>query len=183
MHIIQTEFPEVLIIEPKVFEDDRGFFLESYNKKAFSEVLGISCDFVQDNHSRSSQHVLRGLHYQIKHAQGKLIRVVVGEVFDVVVDLRGDSASLGKWIGVRLSEANKQQLWVPAGFAHGFLVLSKQAEVLYKTTDFHAPEYERCIRWDDPELAISWPLEKGQQPILSEKDKTGLLFKNTKPFQ
>ena len=182
MQIVQTEFPEVLILKPKVFEDDRGFFYESYNQKMFSEMLGIHCDFVQDNHSRSAQHVLRGLHYQIKHAQGKLVRVVVGEVYDVVVDLRGASSSLGKWIGVRLSAANKHQLWVPAGFAHGFLVLSKHAEVLYKTTDFYAPEYERCIRWDDPLLAISWPLEKGQQPIISEKDGGGLLLEDTEFF-
>lgn len=183
MQIIQTVFPEILIIEPKVFEDARGAFFESYNKKMFSEITGIHCDFVQDNHSRSIKHVLRGLHYQIKHAQGKLIRVVFGEVFDVVVDLRSDSLSLGKWIGLRLSAANNRQLWVPAGFAHGFLVLSKHAEVLYKATEFYAPEYERCVRWDDPELAINWPFEADGQPILSEKDKAGVAFKDAEYYK
>lgn len=176
MRINRTEFPEVLIIEPNVFKDDRGYFFESYNKKRFSEIAGTECDFVQDNHSRSSQYVLRGLHYQTRHPQGKLVRVIAGEVYDVVVDLRSDSPSFGRWFGLRLSSSNKRQIWIPVGFAHGFLVLSETAEVLYKTTDYYAPGFERCIRWDDPELAIDWPLGKAS-PILSEKDQFGLSFK------
>lgn len=139
-------------------------------------MVGTECEFVQDNHSHSSQHVLRGLHYQTKHPQGKLVRAVAGEVFDVVVDLRNDSPSFGRWIGLRLSSANKRQLWIPVGFAHGFLVLSEYAEVLYKTTDYYAPGFERCIRWDDPEIAINWPL-RNASPILSEKDQLGVLLK------
>jgi dTDP-4-dehydrorhamnose 3,5-epimerase len=157
--IIQTEIPDVLVIEPRVFEDERGFFYESFNERVFQEKVDVVERFVQDNHSRSAKNVLRGLHYQIKQPQGKLVRVVVGEIFDVAVDLRSSSKYFGQWIGVHLSAKNKQQLWIPAGFAHGFLVVSEYAEVLYKTTDYYAPEYERSLLWSDPDLAIAWPLE------------------------
>ncbi len=168
MQVIKTDIPEVLIIEPKVFGDERGFFLESFNQQVWQDATGNLKPFVQDNHSRSSAGVLRGLHYQIKQPQGKLVRVVQGEVFDVVVDLRRESATFGRWAGAVLSAANKRQFWVPEGFAHGFLVLSEFADFLYKTTDYYAPEHERCIRWDDPDIGIDWPLES--PPILSEKD-------------
>ncbi|MGC9022846.1 MAG: dTDP-4-dehydrorhamnose 3,5-epimerase, partial [Dissulfurimicrobium sp.] len=158
MNVIPTVIPEVLIIEPKVFGDERGFFFESYNKKRFMELTGIDREFVQDNHSRSIMGVLRGLHYQIRQTQGKLIRVIVGEVFDVAVDIRRSSPNFGKWVSVRLSAENRRMLWVPPGFAHGFLVLSKVAEFLYKTTDYWAPEFERTIIWNDPDLAIDWPI-------------------------
>jgi dTDP-4-dehydrorhamnose 3,5-epimerase len=171
MHITPTALPEVLLIEPKVFGDDRGFFFESYNRRAFAEACGIDVDFVQDNHSRSAQNVLRGLHYQIEQAQGKLVRVVAGEVFDVAVDIRKSSPDFGKWVGMRLSADNKRMLWVPPGFAHGFLVVSAAAEFLYKTTDYYAPQHERCIAWNDPQLAIDWPLAGA--PILSAKDQLG----------
>ncbi len=174
MHIIQTAIPDVLILEPKVFGDERGFFYESFNARAFSEATGLNPNFVQDNHSRSQQGVLRGLHYQVEQAQGKLVRVTAGEVYDVAVDLRRQSPTFGQWVGAHLSAENKRQMWVPEGFAHGFLVLSEFAEFLYKTTDYYAPAHERCIRWDDPKLAIAWPLQG--EPKLSAKDQQGLSF-------
>ncbi len=176
MKIIRTKIPEVLIIEPQVFGDDRGFFMESWNQKAFSEVVGRDVPFVQDNHSRSAKNVLRGLHYQIQQPQGKLVRVVSGEVFDVAVDIRTSSETFGQWVSVNLSSENKRQFWVPEGFAHGFLVLSEHAEFLYKTTDYYAPEYERCIRWDDADLGIEWPLDG--EAALSAKDQVGNTFDN-----
>ena len=170
MKVTPLAIADVMLIEPKVFGDARGFFFESFNQRAFNEVTGLDVQFVQDNHSRSVRHVLRGLHYQLPpYAQGKLVRAVVGEVFDVAVDLRPDSPTLGRWAGAVLSAENKRQMWVPPGFAHGFLVLSEAAEFLYKTTDYYAPEYERSIRWDDPDLGIDWPLE-GAIPQLSGKD-------------
>ncbi len=174
MKIIETEIPDALIIEPKVFGDERGFFYESFNQAEWEKATGLNTTFVQDNHSRSSQGVLRGLHYQIKQPQGKLVRVIQGEVFDVAVDLRCSSSTFGKWTGVVLSADNKRQFWVPEGFAHGFLVLSESAEFLYKATDYYAPEHERCIRWDDPQLKIDWPLQS--QPVLSTKDASALMF-------
>jgi len=180
MQVITTSLAGVLILEPKVFGDARGFFLESFNARRFTELTGINAAFVQDNHSRSAKGVLRGLHYQIKQPQGKLVRVIAGEVFDVAVDLRRSSPTFGKWCGNRLSAENKSEVWIPAGFAHGFLVLSDHAEVLYKTTDYWAPEYERCIRWDDPQLNIQWPLNG--EPLLSEKDAKGSAFKDAETF-
>jgi dTDP-4-dehydrorhamnose 3,5-epimerase len=180
MNVVKTAIPGVLILEPKVFGDDRGFFYESYNKKAFESATGIRCEFVQDNHSLSSKGVLRGLHYQIKNPQGKLVRVVSGEVYDVAVDIRKSSATFGQWVGVNLSAENKRQLWVPEGFAHGFLVLSETAGFLYKTTNYYAPEYERCIRWDDKTLGISWPLTG--TPAVSEKDSKGADFETSEIF-
>ena len=180
MNIIPTKIPEVLIIEPRVFEDQRGFFLESYNSKAFCEKTRVDAQFVQDNHSRSTQNVLRGLHYQIQQPQGKLVRVVAGAIFDVVVDLRKSSPTYGQWVGTLISAENKQQLWVPVGFAHGFCVVSEFAEVLYKTTDYYAPQYERCVIWNDPDLAIAWPLE--ETPIVSAKDQAGKPFKEAEMF-
>ena len=168
-----TAIRDVLIIEPRVFGDERGFFFESFNQKAFNVAIGQAVTFVQDNHSRSSRGVLRGLHYQVQQPQGKLVRVVRGAVFDVVVDIRQGSPAYGKWVGVELSEDKHQQLWVPAGLAHGFLVLSEHADFLYKTTDYYAPEFERCIAWDDRTLAIDWPL-MGLQPELSAKDRAGV---------
>jgi dTDP-4-dehydrorhamnose 3,5-epimerase len=168
MQVIPTAIPEVLILEPKVFGDDRGFFLESYNARVFSEA-GIPAQFVQDNHSLSAQNVLRGLHYQIKNPQGKLVRVVSGEIFDVAVDLRLHAPTFGRWVGCLLSAENKRMFWVPPGFAHGFLVTSSKAEVLYKATDFYAPEHERSLLWCDPEIGIDWPLTG--KPILSAKDQ------------
>jgi dTDP-4-dehydrorhamnose 3,5-epimerase len=180
MIVIPTEIPEVLIIEPQVFGDERGFFLESFNASSFSEKTGLDVNFVQDNHSRSMQHVLRGLHYQISQPQGKLVRVVVGEILDVAVDIRRSSPTFGHWVGCHLSAANKRQLWVPAGMAHGFLVVSDVAEVLYKATDYYAPQYERSIRWDDPDLAIAWNLEGS--PILSLKDKYASRLKDAEVY-
>lgn len=171
MNILPTKIPEVLVIEPRVFQDERGFFLESYNARAFAEKVGIPEQFVQDNHSRSTKGVLRGLHYQIEQAQGKLVRAVVGSIFDVAVDIRQSSPTFGQWVGCVLSAENKQMLWVPAGFAHGFLVLSDVAEVLYKTTDYYAPQHERSILWNDPDLGINWLLDG--EPILSPKDQAG----------
>ena len=171
MNIIRCEIPDVLILEPKVFGDDRGFFFESFNERAFAEKTGVSARFVQDNHSRSARNVLRGLHYQIKQSQGKLVRVAVGAVFDVAVDLRKSSPTFGKWAGTILSAEDKRQLWIPPGFAHGFLVLSESADFLYKTTDYYAPEHERCIIWNDPDIGIRWPLQG--EPILAAKDKAG----------
>jgi dTDP-4-dehydrorhamnose 3,5-epimerase len=181
MNIIPTAIPDVVIIEPNVFGDDRGFFFESYNEKTFESLTGIKIAFVQDNHSRSAKHVLRGLHYQIQQPQGKLVRVVAGEVFDVAVDIRRASPTFGKWVGERLSADNKKQMWVPPGLAHGFLVLSDVAEFLYKTTDYYAPENERCIRWNDPDLNIQWPLVGGY-PLLSKKDGKGVSFKDAEVF-
>src|SRR5450830_304665 len=157
MRVHKTEIPDVLIFEPKAFGDNRGYFFESFNRKQFGELSGVDVDFVQDNHSKSGRNVLRGLHYQIKQAQGKLVRVVAGEVFDVVVDIRKNSPTFGKWVGAVLSAENKLQLWVPPGFAHGFVVISDSAEFLYKTTDYWAPEHERCILWNDPAVGIHWP--------------------------
>ncbi len=181
MKILPTEIPDVLIIEPQVFGDDRGFFFESFNKKKFEETSGLNVDFVQDNHSRSVKGVLRGLHYQIKQSQGKLVRVSSGEVFDVAVDLRKSSSTFGRWTGVNLSAENKRQLWVPQGFAHGFIVLSDTAEFLYKTTDYYAPEHERCIRWDDEDLAIDWQYK--EKPLVSDKDVQGTTFKQADFFE
>jgi dTDP-4-dehydrorhamnose 3,5-epimerase len=181
MNIIATGIPEVLIIEPKVFGDERGFFFESYNQRQWEEKTGLMTRFVQDNHSRSAKGVLRGLHYQIRQPQGKLVRCVLGEVFDVAVDLRKKSPTFGKWVGALLSAENKLQMWVPEGFAHGFLVLSEAAEFLYKTTDYYAPEYERSIIWNDPELGIDWPLEG--VPVLSGKDAEAPLFSKAEYFE
>ena len=172
MEVIQTEIPDVLIIEPKVFGDERGFFLESFNEKTFQAKTGITGSFIQDNHSRSGQNVLRGLHYQIQNPQGKLVRVVSGTVYDVALDIRKSSPTFGQWTGCMLSETNHRQLWVPPGFAHGFVVLSEIADFLYKTTDYYAPEHERSILWNDPKLNIDWQL-KGE-PILSAKDRVGV---------
>lgn len=173
MQATPLAIPEVILFAPRVFGDERGFFFESYNQRAFQEATGLSSDFVQDNHSRSTRGVLRGLHYQIEpRAQGKLVRVVAGAVFDVAVDIRAGSPTFGHWVGEELSADNKRQLWIPPGFAHGFLTLSESAEFLYKTTDFYSPEHERCIAWDDPDLAIDWPLE-GLSPRLSDKDLRG----------
>lgn len=171
MNVIRTELPDVLILEPKVFGDERGFFFESFNQRVFEEKTGLKPRFVQDNHSRSAKNVLRGLHYQVRQPQGKLVRVVSGEVFDVAVDLRKSSPTFSKWFGTTLSETNKRMLWIPEGFAHGFLVLSESADFLYKATDYYAPEHERTITWSDPDIAISWPL--AAKPILSAKDKLG----------
>ncbi len=176
MKVIQTEIPDVLLIEPTVFGDERGFFFESFNQKTWEEQTGVKVDFVQDNHSKSVKGVLRGLHYQIQQAQGKLVRVTVGAVFDVAVDLRSSSDTFGKWVGAHLTAGNKKQLWVPPGFGHGFVVLSETAEFLYRTTDFYAPHYERCIMWNDPELAIDWPIDF--DPVLSAKDAQGVAFKD-----
>lgn len=171
MQAIATQHPEVLLLRPKVFGDARGFFFESYNRKTFAE-LGIDAEFVQDNHSRSAKGVLRGLHYQIGQPQGKLVRVAAGEVFDVAVDLRRSSPHFGRVASFRLSAETHEMAWIPPGFAHGFLVLSEHAEFLYKTTDYYAPQFERCLRWNDPALAIAWPL--GGEPLLSAKDQAGL---------
>jgi len=181
MDIKATDISDVLIIEPNIFGDDRGFFLESYNKKAFEMATGITKDFVQDNHSKSSAGVLRGLHYQIQQPQGKLVRVVSGEVYDVAVDIRKSSDTFGQWTGVVLSAENKRQLWVPEGFAHGFVVLSEVAEFLYKTTDYYAPQFERCIRWDDADLAIDWQFSG--EPLVSEKDARGSTFEDADLFE
>jgi len=168
MKVTPTAIPEVLVIEPRVFGDERGFFFESFNQKAFQEATGLDVVFVQDNHSKSAKNVLRGLHYQVVQPQGKLVRVVQGEVFDVAVDIRKGSKTYGQWVGEILSAENKKQFWVPPGFAHGFLTLSDTAEFLYKTTDYYAPEHERCIRWDSPSISIDWPLDGW--PLLSTKD-------------
>ncbi len=176
MQVNETSIQDVKILIPQVFGDERGFFLESYNEKVMEEILGIKARFVQDNHSRSVQGAIRGLHYQMQQPQGKLLRVVAGEVYDVVVDLRKSSKTFGKWFGTILSAANKQMLWVPVGFAHGFQVLSEYADFLYKTTDYYHPASERCLRWDDPDLNIPWPI---QDPILSAKDRDGNLLKGT----
>ncbi len=180
MKAIPLAIPDVMLIEPKVFGDERGFFFESFNQVRFEEAIGKSVQFVQDNHSRSVKNVLRGLHYQIQQSQGKLVRVVQGEVFDVAVDLRKSSKTFGQWVGEILSADNKRQLWIPEGFAHGFVVLSDTAEFLYKTTDYYAPAHERCILWNDPTLRIQWP--DGVQPILSAKDAQGKAFTEAEVF-
>lgn len=182
MKVTPTAIADVLIIEPKVFGDARGFFYESFNQKAFNEATGLSLNFVQDNHSRSIKGVLRGLHYQIQQPQGKLVRVVRGSVFDVAVDIRKGSPTFGQWVGVELSEENHRQLWVPPGFAHGFLVLSETAEFLYKTTDYYTPLFERSIAWNDPTLAIQWP-DIGIPPSLSAKDQVGTLLGDAEVFK
>ncbi|MBS66931.1 dTDP-4-dehydrorhamnose 3,5-epimerase [Stutzerimonas stutzeri] len=180
MKVIETSIPDVLIIEPKVFGDERGFFYESFNAAAFEAATGLKRQFVQDNHSKSQRGVLRGLHYQIQQPQGKLVRVVAGEVFDVAVDLRRSSPSFGRWCGTHLSAQNQRQLWIPEGFAHGFVVLSETAEFLYKTTDYYAPEHERSLLWNDPELGIEWPFDEA--PQLSAKDQAGKRLSDAELF-
>lgn len=184
MKVTPTAIPDVLMVEPRVFGDARGFFFESYNEKAFREATDVHATFVQDNHSRSSRGVLRGLHYQIRQPQGKLVRVVRGAVFDVAVDLRRSSMTFGKWVGTELSEENHRELWVPPGFAHGFLVLSEHADFLYKTTDYYAPEYERCVSWNDRRVGIEWPLALAgvAEPRLSAKDCTGTALADAELF-
>lgn len=181
MHCVPTAIPDLLIIEPKVFGDARGFFFESFNQKSFVALTGVDVNFVQDNHSRSARHVLRGLHYQIQQPQGKLVRVVAGEVWDIAVDIRKGSPTFGKWEGIRLSADNKRMLWIPPGFAHGFVVLSEFAEFLYKTTDYWAPEHERSILWNDPDLAIDWQLGAAT-PLLSAKDQAARLLRDAEVF-
>ena len=171
MRVIRTEIPDVLILEPKVFGDERGFFFESYNKNTFREATGLDVEFVQDNHSRSRRGVLRGLHYQLRQAQGKIVRVIAGEVFDVALDIRRGSPTFGKAVSFQLDAASKRMAWIPPGFAHGFLVVSDEADVLYKTTDYYAPQHERTILWNDPALGIRWPLQG--EPILADKDRRG----------
>lgn len=180
MKVTPLTIPDVLVLEPQVFGDSRGSFFESFNQRKFEQALGRSVEFVQDNHSRSARHVLRGLHYQINQAQGKLVRVVQGEVFDVAVDLRRSSPTFGRWVGQVLSAENKLQMWIPEGFAHGFVVTSESAEFLYKTTDFWAPEHERCIVWNDPELGVEWPLQG--EPELSGKDRLGVSLGEAEVF-
>ena len=179
--VTQTALPEVLILEPKIFGDDRGFFFESFNQRDFQQATGLNVNFVQDNHSKSSQGVLRGLHYQIQHPQGKLVRVTQGSVFDVAVDMRRSSPNFGKWMGVELSADNKRQLWVPPGFAHGFVVTSESAEFLYKTTEYWYPEYERSLLWCEPSVGIQWPLEGA--PKLAGKDAAAILLKDAECFE
>jgi dTDP-4-dehydrorhamnose 3,5-epimerase len=179
MQATRTAIADVFLLEPRVFGDERGFFYESFNARAFAQATGADVQFVQDNHSKSAKGVLRGLHFQSQQPQGKLVRVTAGAVFDVAVDIRPQSPSYGTWVGEILSAENRRQLWIPAGLAHGFLVVSDSAEFLYKTTDFYAPQYEKCIRWDDPSLQIAWPLD-GKQPQLSGKDARGQLFLDTK---
>lgn len=181
MKVTPTAIPDVLIFEPKVFGDERGFFMESFNQKVFDAAIGRHVEFVQDNHSRSAKGVLRGLHYQIQQAQGKLVRVARGSVFDVAVDIRRASPTFGQWVGVELTEQNHRQMWVPEGFAHGFLVTSESADFLYKTTDFYAPAHERCIAWNDPMLAITWPVDH-VAPQLSTKDMEGKLLEHAELF-
>ena len=180
MNVIKTDIPDLLILEPKVFGDERGYFYESYNERAFGAAIGLGVHFVQDNHSRSARNVLRGLHYQIRQPQGKLVRVTAGEIYDVTVDIRRGSSTFGKWTANVLSDKNKRMLWIPQGFAHGFLVTSDYAEFQYKTTDYWAPQHERCILWNDPQLAIAWPLDG--EPILSAKDRTGVPLKEAELF-
>lgn len=181
MNASRLAIPDVILLEPKIFGDDRGFFFESFNQDHFEAATGRSANFVQDNHSRSSRNVLRGLHYQIRQPQGKLVRVTAGEVFDVAVDMRRSSPTFGKWVGAVLTAENKKQLWVPEGFAHGFLVLSEMADFLYKTTDYYAPEHERCVMWNDPTLDIDWPLQG--EPVLSGKDMKGAAFLQAEVFE
>ncbi len=171
MKVVPTAIPDVLVLEPRVFGDARGFFMESYNRRAFREATGVDVEFVQDNHSMSARNVLRGLHYQVRQPQGKLVRVVAGEVYDVAVDIRRGSPTFGKWAGFTLSADSKRMAWIPPGFAHGFLVISESAEFLYKTTEYYAPEHERTLLWNDPALGIDWPLEG--EPLLAAKDRSG----------
>ena len=171
MKVVPTAIPDVLVLEPRVFGDARGFFMESYNRRAFREATGVDVEFVQDNHSKSARNVLRGLHYQVRQPQGKLVRVVAGEVYDVAVDIRRGSPTFGKWAGFTLSAESKRMAWIPPGFAHGFLVISESAEFLYKTTEYYAPEHERTLLWNDPALGIDWPLEG--EPLLAAKDRSG----------
>jgi dTDP-4-dehydrorhamnose 3,5-epimerase len=178
--VIQTAIPDVFILEPKVFGDSRGFFFESFNAKDFVNATGLEVEFVQDNHSRSAKGVLRGLHYQLQQAQGKLVRVIQGAVFDVAVDIRKSSPTFGKWVGCELSDSNHRQFWVPAGFAHGFVVISESADFLYKTTDYYAPAHERCISWNDPSIGIIWP--EGIAPLLSAKDQQGITLEQAEVF-
>jgi dTDP-4-dehydrorhamnose 3,5-epimerase len=178
--VIQTAIPDVLILEPKVFGDSRGFFFESFNAKDFADATGLNVNFVQDNHSKSAKGVLRGLHYQLQQAQGKLVRVTQGTVFDVVVDIRKSSPTFGKWVGCELSDTNHRQFWVPAGFAHGFVVISESADFLYKTTDYYAPAHEKCIAWNDPSIGIQWP--EGITPLLSAKDQQGKSLEQAEVF-
>jgi dTDP-4-dehydrorhamnose 3,5-epimerase len=180
MKVTPTAIPEVLLIDPQVYGDDRGFFFESFNARKFEALTGISANFVQDNHSKSARNVLRGLHYQIRQPQGKLVRVIAGAIFDVVVDMRASSPFFGRWVGAELSAENRRQMWVPPGFAHGFVVTSDSAECLYKTTDYWAPEYERALLWNDPALAIDWPLSGA--PMLSSKDSMGKLLADSETF-
>jgi dTDP-4-dehydrorhamnose 3,5-epimerase len=180
MKVTPTAIPEVLVIEPKVFGDDRGFFFESFSRKVLAEAIGIDVEFVQDNHSRSVRNVLRGLHYQLRRPQHKLVRVIAGEVFDVAVDIRKGSPTYGKWVGEILSGENRKQLFVPVGFAHGFVTLSESAELLYKASDYYAPAFERCIRWDDPNVGISWPISRA--PHLSGKDSVGVSIESAETF-
>jgi dTDP-4-dehydrorhamnose 3,5-epimerase len=179
VNVTPTAIPDVLVLEPKVFGDSRGFFLESWNERAFA-AAGIPARFVQDNHSRSARNVLRGLHYQLRQAQGKLVRVIAGEIYDVAVDIRRSSPTFGRWVGEPLSAENRRMIWVPAGFAHGFLVVSDAAEVLYKATDYYAPEHERTIAWNDPELAVAWPL--AGEPLLSAKDVVGTRLRDAEVY-
>lgn len=181
MQVVATAIPDLFTVEPKVFGDDRGFFYESFNQRRFTELTHVTDNFVQDNHSKSARYVLRGLHYQIRQPQGKLVRVIAGEVLDIAVDIRKSSPNFGNWVGVRLSAENKKMLWIPKGFAHGFVVLSESAEFLYKTTDYWAPEHERSIIWNDPDLAIDWQLG-GATPLLSAKDQAGKLLKDAETF-
>lgn len=181
MEFLPAPIPDIIIIHPKVFRDGRGFFMETFQAERFA-AAGIPTHFVQDNHSGSTRGTLRGLHYQIRHAQGKLVRVVAGEVFDVALDLRRSSPTFGKWMGMHLSSENHTQLWIPPGFAHGFYVLSDWAEVIYKTTDFYAPTWERTLMWNDSELGIDWPVPPGQQPVVSEKDQRGTRFRDAELF-
>ena len=181
-YFITTTIPDVINIQPRIFTDTRGYFMETYQKELFTQV-GITNEFVQDNHSSSFRNTLRGLHYQVSHTQGKLVRVVIGEIFDVAVDLRRRSPFFGKWVGAYLSDENKEQLWVPPGFAHGFLVVSERADVVYKTTDYYDPDGERTIYWNDPDLGIKWPIPHGELPIISEKDAKGVSFKEAEVFE
>ncbi len=180
MNVVATAIPDVLILEPKVFGDERGFFYESFNRRAFAAATGVETDFVQDNHSRSARGVLRGLHYQLQHAQGKLVRVIAGEVFDVALDIRRNSPTFGRHVALRISAENRRIAWIPAGFAHGFVVVSDHAEFLYKTTDYWSPEFERSIAWNDPDLAIAWPLSS--EPQLSAKDRAGTRLKDAEVY-
>ena len=182
MKVVSTSIPDLLIIEPKVFGDSRGFFFESFNLKAFSQATGLDVNFVQDNHSRSVKGALRGLHYQIRQPQGKLVRVVRGAVFDVAVDIRKSSPSFGQWVGVELTEDNYRQVWVPPGFAHGFYTLSDSADFLYKTTDYYVPDFERSLAWNDPRVGIAWPIDNKAQPVISAKDKQGASLADAELF-
>ncbi len=182
MDVTQTAIPDVLVLTPKVFEDERGFFMETYRAERFA-ALGVTAAFVQDNHSRSCRGVLRGMHYQIRQPQGKLVRVVLGEIYDAVVDLRRASPTFGKWVGARLSAGNKQQMWIPPGFAHGYYVLSDWAEIVYKATDYYAPTWERSLLWNDPQLGIQWPLVKDYPLVISSKDQAGVLFSQVEVYE